>query len=90
MDLITDFPRAEKGYDTIVVFVDRLSKMVHLAPSTKTVTSSGLVQLLEEHVWKLHGIPSDIVHDRDVRVQRQSKFWKFVCEQFWHRAQQDV
>ena len=80
MDLITDLPRTQKGHDTIVVFVDRLSKMVHLAPSTKTITSSGLVQLFEEHVWKLHGIPSDIVSDRDVRVQ--SEFWQLMCEHF--------
>lgn len=80
MDLITDLPVTERGHDTIVVFVDRLSKMVHLAPSTKTVTAEGLVELFEQHVFRLHGLPNDIVSDRDVRVQ--SEFWKLICDQF--------
>ena len=36
MDLITDLPPTERGYDTIVVFVDRLSKMVHLTVITQS------------------------------------------------------
>jgi hypothetical protein len=32
MDLVTDLPVTTDGYDAIVVFVDRLSKMVHLCP----------------------------------------------------------
>jgi hypothetical protein len=32
MDHITKLPKTAKGYDSICVFVDRLSKMVHLVP----------------------------------------------------------
>ena len=39
MDLVTDLPTSGSGNDTIVVFVDRLTKMVHFAPTTKTVTA---------------------------------------------------
>lgn len=79
MDLITDLPLTERGFDTIVVFVDRLSKMVHLAPCTKSVTATELVHLFENNVWKLHGVPSDIVSDRDVRF---ASFWGLMCEHF--------
>ena len=74
MDLITDLPLTKKGYTAIVVFVDRLSKMVHLAPCTKKVTAERAAELFEDHVWKHHGIPQSIVSDRDIRFQ--SQLWK--------------
>jgi hypothetical protein len=74
LDLITDLPITKKGHDAVVVFVDRLSKMVHVAACTKTVTAERLAELFEQEVFKHHGIPKDIVSDRDVRFQ--SDFWK--------------
>jgi transposase InsO family protein len=62
------------------VFVDRLSKMVHMAPCTKQVSAIGLVRLFENHAWKLHGLPDNFVSDRDVRFQ--AEFWKCSCEHF--------
>jgi Integrase core domain/Integrase zinc binding domain len=78
MDLITDLPETENGYTAIVVFVDRLSKMVHLAPCTKNVDAEGLGELMEQHVFRLHGVPQDIVSDRDIRFA--SQFWQQSCE----------
>ena len=46
MDLITALPMTAKGHDAIVVFVDRLSKMVHFAPTTSGVTAQGVASLL--------------------------------------------
>ena len=79
MDLITDFPPTERGYETIVGFFYRLSKMVNLAPCTKTLTATEMVHIFENNVWKLHGIPSNIVLDRDVRF---ASFWSLMCENF--------
>ena len=39
MDLIVQLPVTKNGWDAIAVFVDRLSKMVHFAP-TKTAGSA--------------------------------------------------
>jgi RNase H-like domain found in reverse transcriptase/Reverse transcriptase (RNA-dependent DNA polymerase)/Integrase zinc binding domain len=78
MDLITDLPVTQNGFDSIVVFVDRLSKMVHLAACTKTVTADQLGDLMEQHVFRLHGLPQDIVSDRDIRFN--SSFWQESCE----------
>jgi hypothetical protein len=72
--MITDLPITKKGHDAVVVFVDRLSKMVHVAACTKTVTAERLAELFEQEVFKHRGIPKDIVSDRDVRFQ--SDFWK--------------
>jgi hypothetical protein len=77
MDLITDLPKTENGMDTIVVFVDRLSKMVHLAATTKTIGGVGLAKLYQRYVLSLHGFPKNIVSDRDVRF---NGFWAALHE----------
>ena len=67
-DLITHLPKTKAGHDAIVVWVDRLSKMVHFAPTTTTVTAEGLAKLFLQHVWRLHGVPLRMVSDRDPRI----------------------
>ena len=42
MDLITSLPKTKDGYDAIVVFVDRLSKMIHAIPTTTSVDAPAL------------------------------------------------
>jgi hypothetical protein len=66
MDFITQLPKTEGPvqYDAIVVFVDRLSKMVRIAPTTSDVTSEGTAQLLFEHVFRHHGVPTSLITDR--------------------------
>jgi hypothetical protein len=67
-DLITQLPKTKGGHDAIVVWVDRLSKMVHFAPTTTTVTAEGLAKLFLRNVWRLHGMPLKLVSDRDPRI----------------------
>jgi hypothetical protein len=38
MDFMVAVPKTEGGYDAVLVLVDRLTKMVHLAPTSTTVT----------------------------------------------------
>lgn len=73
MDLSTDLPVTTSGFDTIVVFVCMLTRMIHAIPTTKTVTAQGMAQLYIQHVFKLHGIPDKIVSDRDPRFT--ADFW---------------
>ncbi|KAF1318123.1 Pol protein, partial [Globisporangium splendens] len=51
MDFVFGFPEDKTRNTGVVVFVDRLSKMVHVAP----------------HVFRYHGLPESIVSDRDPR-----------------------
>jgi hypothetical protein len=87
MDLITDLPVTPRGKDAIVVFVDRLSKMCHLAACTKTVTAEGLAHIFRDKVWALHGVPQDIVHySVRQRCQVSSQFLERNDQTAWFEA----
>jgi len=62
-DFITKLPIAQ-GYDSILVVVDRLTKMVHFILTTEKTSAEGLARLFRDNVWKLHGLPESIVSDR--------------------------
>jgi len=62
-DFITKLPLAQR-YDSILVVVDRLTKMVHFIPTTEKTSTEGLARLLGDNVWKLHGLPKSIISDR--------------------------
>jgi len=62
-DFITKLPLAQ-GYDSILVVVDRLTKMVHFIPTMEKTLAEGLARLFRDNVWKLHGLPESIISDR--------------------------
>jgi len=62
-DFITKLPLAQ-GYDSILVVVDRLTKMVYFIPTTEKTSAEGLARLFRDNVWKLHGLPESIILDR--------------------------
>jgi len=62
-DFITKLPLAQ-GYDSILVVVDWLTKMVHFIPTTEKTMAEGLARLFRDNVWKLHGLPKSIISDR--------------------------
>jgi len=62
-DFITKLPLAQ-GYDSILVVVDQLTKMVHFIPTMEKTSAEGLVRLFRDNVWKLHGLPESIILDR--------------------------
>jgi transposase InsO family protein len=74
MDFITGLPPTSRGFDSIFVMVDRMSKMVHFAPTHKTCSAKEAYALFEEQVVKHHGLPDDIVSDRDSRFT--GNFWQ--------------
>jgi hypothetical protein len=74
MDLITQLPRTRSGHDAIVVFVDKLTKMVHYAATTTNVTAPQLAHIFLEQVVRHHGLPSSILSDRDPRFT--GNFWR--------------
>ena len=63
VDLIVKLPFSQ-GHDSILVVVDRYSKMIHLVPCSETLSSLGLAALYRDHIWKLHGLPNTVISDR--------------------------
>src|SRR5258708_1925153 len=53
-----------KGYNTILVVVDRLSKCIHAVPTVTTVDSTGVAHLFLEHVWRHHGLLEAVISYR--------------------------
>jgi hypothetical protein len=78
MDFIVQLPCTTAGHDSILVVVDRLSKLVHLIPTTTDVTALDVANLFIKEVVRHHGMPSSIVSDRDSKFT--SNFWKHVME----------
>ncbi|POM69841.1 Putative retroelement [Phytophthora palmivora] len=66
-DFVIGLPADDKGNTGILVFVCRLSKMVHLAPVRDKVTGKQAAQLFLDSVFRYHGLPETIVSDRDPR-----------------------
>ena len=62
-DFITKLPLVQE-YDSILVVVDWLTKMVHFIPTTEKTSAEGLARLFRDNVWKLHGLPESIISDR--------------------------
>ncbi len=80
MDFIMELPLTEAGYDAVVVFVDKLTKMCHIAPCKTTTTAEQFARIYLENVVKHHGFQKDIISDRDPRWQ--SEFWKELSKDF--------
>jgi len=56
-----------QGYDSILVVVDRLTKMAHFIPTTEKTIAGGLARLFRDNIWKLHGLPESIISDRGLQ-----------------------
>jgi transposase InsO family protein len=77
MDFIMDLPTV-KAKNSILVVVDRLTKMAHFTPCSKSITTKETAQLILDGIVRLHGLPEEIVSDRG--PQFASKFWRRLFE----------
>ncbi|KAG4224504.1 hypothetical protein PC116_g27040 [Phytophthora cactorum] len=76
MDFVFGLPPDSKRKTGVVVFVDRFNKMVHLAAVPAEVTAVQTARLFVDMVFNHHGMPLDIVSDRDPRFT--ARFWQEV------------
>ena len=78
MDFITCLLPSSGGNDTIVTFVDRLTKQAHFVPTKGSVNASGTAEVYIENIFRLHGLTQSIVSDRDPRYR--SDLYKAIFE----------
>ena len=63
MDFIKELPVSEEC-DQLWVVIDRFTKMAHFIPLCEK-TAADLAVIFAKEVWKHHGLPTDIVSDRN-------------------------
>lgn len=73
LDFVTKLP-ISRGFDSILVVVCRHTKMVHLIPCLERISAAETGHLLAHQVFKLHGLPDNIVSDRG--PQFRSEVWE--------------
>ena len=64
MDFIEGLPKS-LGHDVIMVVVDRLTKYAHFISMGSHFTAKSVALVFFKQIYKLHGLPLDIVSDRD-------------------------
>jgi transposase InsO family protein len=74
MDYLGPVPKSKAGNNMIPIVVDRLMKMAHFIPTTTEVTAKETSELFLRYVFQYHGLPDNIVSDRDPKFT--SRFWK--------------
>ena len=67
MDFGFGLPKECDGNTGIVVFVDRLCKMAHLAAVPDSIDGKGTAMLFIYRLIRQHGLPLAIISDRDLR-----------------------
>ena len=72
MDFIDGLPRSQR-MDVIMVVVDRLTKYVHFIALSHPYSAAKVAHLFARHVFKLHGMPTSLVSNRDPFFT--VKFW---------------
>ena len=56
-----------QGYDSILVVVNRLTKIVHFISTMEKISAEELARLFRDNVWKLHGLSESIISDRELQ-----------------------
>ncbi|MBW0491351.1 hypothetical protein O181_031066 [Austropuccinia psidii MF-1] len=77
MEFITQLPLSN-SFDSVVVFMNRLSKMEIFIPAYGTITDLELAHIFISHVFSKHGLPVSIVSDRGSLFV--SSFWTNLCQ----------
>lgn len=75
MDFIDGLPSSSHA-NCILMVVDKFTKYANFIPLSHLYTASSVAQVFFVNVYKLHGLPSAIISDRDLVFT--SNFWQHL------------
>ena len=61
-----------------MVVVDRFTKMANFIDLEMKATAKDVANTFRKKVWKLHGLPSEIILDMDAKFS--GEFWESLCK----------
>ena len=81
MDFVTGLPKSKDWcgvkYNSILVIIDQLTKIVHYELVFITLDAEELAEVLIKAIFKYHGLPDSIITDQGLFFT--SKFWSSFC-----------
>jgi hypothetical protein len=78
MDFIVGLPKTSRGFDSIWVIVDRLTKLAYFILVKIEHSAMTYAKLYIARILSLHGVPKSIVSDRG--TQFVNNFWRHLYE----------
>jgi hypothetical protein len=73
MDFVVCVPLMSESFNSILVIVDKMTKIAHSIPFIDTYDVTNVVHMFKSECIHLHGLPKNIILDRDSWFT--SKFW---------------
>jgi hypothetical protein len=66
-DFVVKLRKTKRSNDSICVFRDKLTKLVHFVACKEEVYAKRIAGLYVDHVFRPHGLSRDFITDRDTR-----------------------
>jgi hypothetical protein len=86
MDFMVSLPPS-RGFNVIMVVVDRFNKMAHFIPTKDEATTQETGRFFS-HIFKHHGLPKDIISDRDLKFT--NKFWRALWKRMGSELKMNI
>ena len=74
MDFITLLPSTKEHNDSIMVVIDKLTKVAHFIPVKYTYKAINIAEIFMKEIFRMHDLPKSIISDRDTNFT--SYLWK--------------
>ena len=64
IDFVTDLPDSGNEINSIMIVIDKSTRMTHLIHCSKWVSAAEAARLFMRYIVRLHGVPRSIYTDR--------------------------